>query len=212
MISRITLTKDQKTSIALISSLTLAAVGAFVWLIRNDLPADNPERLVNTFVDIVSEGALKSEGVNWRVTRSLALAGLPKNATEQDVYRAYGVVLNALNDRHTTHLPRDLFSQLIAAPVDKDVSRAFVAAAAELGGIARIEMRGYVSANPKSVVTDGLYALAAVEKVLTPQTCGIIVDLSANTGGNMYPIFGGTHATAWSWNTDAARRSAWQRV
>lgn len=189
MISRITLTKEQKTSIALISALTVAAVGAFVWLIRNDLPANNPERLVNTFVDLVSEGALKSEGVDWPATRRAALAELPENPTEQDVYRAYRTVLYALNDRHTIHLPREFFSRLSAAEVDKDVSAQFVTTSVEPGAIARVEVRSYVSLNPARVVADGLSALATVEKVLTPETCGIIVDLSANPGGNMYPMF-----------------------
>jgi carboxyl-terminal processing protease len=181
--------KKHRTSIALIGALTALAVGAFAWLIRNDLPADNPEQLVNTFVDVVSEGALKSDGVDWQAARRAALAELPKKPREQDVYRAYRTVLYALGDNHTVHIQRAYFAQLSAAKPDNSASTEFVKTSVEPGGITRIDVREYASVNPKRFVADGLNALAMVEAALPPSTCGIIVDLSANTGGNMYPMF-----------------------
>jgi carboxyl-terminal processing protease len=181
--------KKHRTSIALIGALTALAVGAFAWLIRNDLPADNPEQLVNTFVDVVSEGALKSDGVDWQAARRAALAELPKKPREQDVYRAYRTVLYALGDNHTVHIQRAYFAQLSAAKPDNSASTEFVKTSVEPGGITRIDVREYTSVNPKRFVADGLSALAMVEAALPPSTCGIIVDLSANTGGNMYPMF-----------------------
>jgi carboxyl-terminal processing protease len=189
MIGRITLSRETKTSIALIGALLGAVVGAFVWLIRNDLPVDDSEQLVNTFVDHVQSGALKSDEVDWQATRHAAIAALPKNATEQDVYRAYRSVLNALGDTHTIHIPREHFARLSAAKPNNSASTEFVKTSVEPGGIARIDVREYTSVNPKRFVADGLNALAMVEAALPPSTCGIIVDLSANTGGNMYPMF-----------------------
>jgi carboxyl-terminal processing protease len=189
MSSHFVIDKKHRTSIALIGALTALAVGAFAWLIRNDLPTDNPEQLVNTFVDVVSEGALKSDGVDWQAARRAALAELPKKAREQDVYRAYRTVLYALGDNHTVHIQRAHFAQLSAAKPDNSASTEFVKTSVEPGGITRIDVREYTSVNPKRFVADGLNALAMVEAALPPSTCGIIVDLSANTGGNMYPMF-----------------------
>ncbi|TAG81080.1 MAG: hypothetical protein EAZ21_06880 [Betaproteobacteria bacterium] len=187
--SNFVIAKEHRTSIAVIGALTALAVGAFVWLIRNDMPVANPERLVNTFVDHVQEGALNSDGVNWTATRRAALAELPKNPTEQDVYRAYRTVLHALGDNHTHHVPREHFARLGAPARNNGNSPQFVTTSIEPGGIARIEVRGYMSVNPNRVITDGFEALAMIEKALQPSTCGIIVDLSANAGGNMYPMF-----------------------
>jgi carboxyl-terminal processing protease len=181
--------KPTRTTVALIAVYTAFALGAFWWLIRNDKPAKDPVSLVNQFVDIVQEGALQSERVDWPKTRVEALATLPRIPTEQDVYRAYRSVLYALKDPHTFHISRSDFERVNAPKSESAVATEFTELSEIATGIVQIKVRSYVSVNPEKFASDGLGALAEIEKRLPAVTCGVLIDLSENTGGNMFAMF-----------------------
>ncbi len=148
---------------------------------------DNPRALVEDFINIVRDRALRADRVDWRATRDRVLGELHENPTPHDVYRAYRQVLYALNDPHTSHIPRDVYQRLMM-PSSSPASDDFVAVTRESETVIRIAVTGYESTNTQRSVADGLAALDRVERELAHAKCGVVVDLSQNMGGNMYPM------------------------
>ena len=146
------------------------------------------QALVSDFIEIARVRALLANSVDWRATRDRVLADLPEPADERDVYRAYRQVIHALNDPHTQHFPRQFYAQLTTPAPSAAAPTDFVTTSRESGSIIRIAAKGYSSGNPKRYMADGLAALTLVERELAHATCGAVVDLSQNTGGNMYPM------------------------
>jgi carboxyl-terminal processing protease len=183
------LLRKHVTTLVLIALYTALTVGAFCWLIRNDRAVDDPVVLVEQFIEVVKQDALQADRVDWIATRTSALSELPKPARDSDAYRAYKTVLYALGDKHTVHLPREVFQKLGEAKPAGALSIKFTTVRKLDDGIVQMSVRAYESINSERSVEDGLAALAEVEAALPRATCGLVVDLSENTGGNMFPMF-----------------------
>jgi hypothetical protein len=156
--------------------------------IDTSLAAMTPELYVDAAIDIAETQSLVRDDVDWPTLRGEALAAIAGD----DPSPAIDVVLQALEDAGDTHSYRwdaaqfDTFVATDAADVPQWQLPTGIAVSDEIGYINLPPIQG-----DRSVYE--LYATAgnaAIGTVETPETCGWIIDLRANYGGNDDPMIG----------------------
>lgn len=157
-----------------------------VYAILSNRPT--PSSYLEYALDLMEQNSVRKDQVNWDNLRANAFK-LAEGAVEiSDTYPAISVALTALGDHHSFFLTPDEVNQMQAfttkdfpAPQGKILDK-------KLG---YIFFAGFASSNPDEInkLADTLQQI--IRTLDAEQPCGWIVDLRANTGGNMWPMLAG---------------------
>lgn len=146
---------------------------------------------LDSAITLAKARAYWSDTVTWSVVGSQVQALARGAITTADTHDAIRYLLSRLGDHHSFFLPPVAVSP--TPPSGGPVPGAFTAVDVRtLGdGIARVTMPRYTqtdSVTARQYVTQLHASLAAVRSATT---CGWVLDLRNNSGGNMWPMLGG---------------------
>lgn len=179
-------------TLAVLAGLLLLIVAGGLWAVHSYGPrfgvyltAPSPERYAEIALDIMDSGYY-AHGVEWDAARTRVESLAADAASYEELHGPLASALEVAGGDHS-------FFQT-PAEVERDAADStsgFTApAVTTAGGITTVTVPalGSVSAELQEE-----YALAAAEGIAAagPETCGWIIDVRGNTGGNMYPMLSG---------------------
>lgn len=174
-------------------------------------PADDATRaaVLEQVIGLARQYGLQAQRVDWPAVAARAQAQLAARPDEAGLALAVRGVLAALGDRHSTYRPAASAPSATGtpaparapggAPAGATPPRAPVAPIAEAGhspaGWPWLAVNGWATpAGPAAVPAMQAAAAevrGALAGLLTTPQCGLVLDLGANPGGNMWPMLGG---------------------
>jgi hypothetical protein len=183
-------------------------------------PSAAAVRYVDAALAIVREHALYSKQVDWARVRSAALAHARGATAPSDTYGALRFALRELGDQHSYLLAPSSAAALLREPVSNArTGRAAVEPRAQIvGGRFRyLSVPGFAGGTPgdQARFAEGLQS--RIGELDKSGSCGWILDLRANSGGNLWPMLAGIGPLLGEGNLgasvypDGERRSFWYR-
>jgi len=149
---------------------------------------------VDLTLELAQERALNADRADWPAVRARAAELVRAQPGEAGRAAAIGYVLASLRDGHSFYLSSErLAASLGGARDDADgKERAPIAQAqAPLAGFARLSLNGWVGDGEAAVAQAARQVRQTLIESMGEGRCGLILDLSANGGGNMWPMMGG---------------------
>jgi hypothetical protein len=183
-------------------------------------PATAAARYLDDALTLLEHNSINTGRIDWRALR----AGVARQAggadTPAGVYSALRYAIYELGDRHSYLLAPHAQAALDLAPVSNArTGRARVAPLAERvdGTYGYLAVPGFAGGAPQAQVQFAEELQASIRNVDMPATCGWILDLRFNSGGNLWPMLAGVgpllgdgEAGA-SVYPDGQRKSFWYR-
>ncbi|MBN1237635.1 MAG: hypothetical protein JXB36_03990 [Gammaproteobacteria bacterium] len=160
------------------------------------LPAPSPAaaRYVERALDIIERNSVRRSAIDWPDLRAAVLRQARGASTASDTYLALRYALGSLGDHHSYLMTPDRAAALADAPV----SNARTGRPAEpprgrlLGGdIAYLRVPGFAGGAFSKQVEFAEQVQDHIARLDVERSCGWIVDLRGNTGGNVWPMLAG---------------------
>lgn len=153
-------------------------------------PSSTADPVVAQAIALARDNALKADTVDWATVEREAHAFASAEPGEAGRTAAIRSVLKALGDGHSSYRPpQALLSADPPKPTPEKARRPIAESAtgARFGHLIVNAWTGPSEAVPAATgaVRDALVRSLAVDR------CGLIVDVSSNQGGNMWPMMGG---------------------
>lgn len=156
------------------------------------------DAVLDHVIQLARTQGLNGDQPDWPAVEREAYARLTATPGEAGRTAAIRFVLASLKDRHSTYRPPSptppLANPVTAAPQHAPVQSAdnppIAEALAEAGGIGRLKINGW-SGEPMAVPMQARVVRAALNEVLASSQCGVVIDVTTNMGGNMWPMMGG---------------------
>jgi len=151
------------------------------------------QEVLDAAISITKKNALRRNGVPWEVVepkvRALA-AGAEKST---DVYPAIRYLLTQLGDHHSFLVLPAQTSQFQTGGAQNPIPE--VRALPE--GVGYISVPGYSGAERGAMRTYATRMYEALGGTIASVSCGWVVDLRPDTGGNMWPMLAGLKPFFW---------------
>lgn len=146
--------------------------------------ADSPQKLLDAAIDVVRRNSVWRDTISWTPAiaevRELAAGAL----RDEDVYPALSYLARRLGDNHSGFFPPVASSGIRSGGATNPIPDVRMVD----NNIGYIRMEGY-SGIERTAMTGYATAVHSRLSATKPQvTCGWIVDLRGNTGGNMNPM------------------------
>jgi hypothetical protein len=146
--------------------------------------ADSPRKLLNAAIDVVQRNSVWRDTVSWKQllpeVRELA-AGAQR---DDEVYAAIAYLVRRMGDNHSSFIPPVASSAMRAAGAANPLPDVKIVET----DVGYVRMEGYSGIERTALAR---YANAVHSRLLAVRPaarCGWIIDLRANTGGNMNPM------------------------
>lgn len=173
--------------------LTLAGLlawGGFVEYRELTEPAPvNPAEVVDEAVAQLQQRALNAAKVDWPEARRIAVEAA-STGRRRDLDMALDRLVRRLDDGHSFYLPARAAGPMLA-PLDRAESLPLGRLLAPVRGVPRLAVEGFTSLDP----AQGRAAAAALRVLALglrrDAACGLLLDLTRNHGGIMYPMLQG---------------------
>lgn len=148
---------------------------------------------VDRVIALAKDTALNSERVDWPVVERDAAALFRATPGQEGRTAAIRRVLMSLDDGHSFYMPprMDPAGAGSSAAGSQQRVRAPIASSDTVAGrFGRLTINAWVGA-PQAVIGAAQLVRQELVKALGAESCGLIVDVSSNGGGNMWPMMGG---------------------
>jgi carboxyl-terminal processing protease len=154
-------------------------------------------------LDIMQQHSVNRKKINWTTLRQQTFARAAGAKTPADTYSAIRHALTELGDHHSFLLEPQKANQLLTGPLTSDQEPHGQRLA---HGIGYLELPHF-KASQQAAKLYVMLAQNAIRTVDQVRTCGWIVDLRTNVGGNVWPMLAGVgpilgEGVAW-WSVDA---------
>lgn len=155
------------------------------------VPAADAVQMLDAAIALVREHAYHVDRIDWPQTEPRLRAMVRAGAPAADAYPAIRALIDALGDGHSVLMPAP------KPPMHGGSSRADSSAPAAAlptlvlvlsGEIGFVAMPGFTSADPAVQQAFVAGIGNAIAEAATQTRCGWVVDLRADTGGNMWPM------------------------
>lgn len=151
-----------------------------------------PSAAARTYLDaalaLIEREAYFSPRVDWPRLRAEVDSLAAGAVTPGDTHVAIAYALEALGDGHSHFVSPQLGRELASAGEDEPAPGV---EARSLGSVGYLRVPGFRSTNPARGADFADTLRGHLERQAAAGTCGWIIDLRANTGGNMYPMIQG---------------------
>ena len=157
--------------------------------------------VLDRVLQLAQERALNASRVDWIDTRKVARQMLQRDDTDAGLRASVRYALKQLGDRHSLYLPprpeAAPGAQQSRPPLPSQTQGTLMSVpppapiAVPTRGPANTPMLVLNAWSGRAVPAAATQARAALNDLLTQPTCGFILDLSNNQGGNMWPMVGG---------------------
>ncbi len=167
--------------------LPLFAIALTAFQQTAQLPTATPQQMLDSALTIVRKNSLWRDTVNWSVLEPAFRSMASSAQKAEDTYPAIKFLLQRLGDHHSFHMtPRATQSFTTGGaqnprPVVRTVDT----------GIGYISVPAYSGAERSALQSYAKDVHAALETTAPLATCGWVVDLRTNGGGNMWPMLNG---------------------
>lgn len=149
---------------------------------------------VDLTLELAQERALNADRPDWPAVRARAADLVRAEPGEAGRAAAIRYVLASLGDGHSFYLSAGQLAASLGGARDEadGKERAPIAQAlAPSNGFARLSLNGWVGDGEAAVEQAARQVRQALIESLGEGRCGLILDLSGNGGGNMWPMMGG---------------------
>jgi carboxyl-terminal processing protease len=186
--------------------------------VEGPAPSATAMRYVEAALDIVQRHSLNPGAADWATLRRATLEHARGAVSTADTYPALRFALRELGDRHSYLLAPGPAAALLVAPVSNArTGRAAVEPIAQTraGRFAYLSVPGFAGGTPSDQARFAADLQARIASLDTSDTCGWILDLRRNTGGNLWPMLAGAGPLlgdgelAASVYPDGSRRAIW---
>lgn len=151
----------------------------------------NREAIVDEAIALMQAHALGAHNVaDWDALRKESLVIASKKGNELDLDDALGYLTGQLQDGHSFYLSRSQ-SEAFDTPPSSWWSTPIASPLTEVAAVPVLRVNGFISMDPAESKTASELLRAQVDTAVAMDSCGVIVDLSENGGGNMYPMLMG---------------------
>lgn len=157
------------------------------------------DAVLDQVIGLARHDALNADAVDWPVVQQEAQALLGSTPGEAGRTAAIRHVLAALRDHHSSYRPplgdragtTDAAGATHGASGGRATPRIPIAVAeTPVGGFGRLSINPWTG-NGAEVAGATHVVREALDAALHANRCGLIIDVSANHGGNMWPMMGG---------------------
>lgn len=156
----------------------------------DDLPP--PSAAARKYLDhalaLVEQNAYFSDRVDWASMRKEAHAMAAGAKTPSETHEAIGRVLVSLGDGHSHFVSPARSKQLASSQPDPSATGV---SATQVGRVGVVRVPSFPGTNPELGEAFANTLRGHLETQAAAGACGWIIDLRANTGGNMYPMIQG---------------------
>jgi hypothetical protein len=186
--------------------------------VAGSAPSAAAVRYLDAALDLAQRHSLNRTAVDWAQLRRATLEQARGAVVAADTYPALRYALRELGDRHSYLLAPGPAAALLAAPVSNArTGRAAVEPDAQVLAerFAYLAVPGFAGGTPAAQVGFAEVLQADIASLDASSTCGWILDLRRNTGGNLWPMFAGLGPLlgdgelAASVYPDGSRRGIW---
>lgn len=139
-------------------------------------------------IALIADNAYYADRVDWPALKPELEQRAAGAAEPAGTYPAIERALAALGDRHSQFLPSSRVEELMAPP-DKDWDTGI--SARMLGRVGYVRVPGFAFGNSARGEQFSRTLRGHLDSQSGAGACGWIIDLRANTGGNMYPMIQG---------------------
>ena len=183
-------------------------------------PSAAAVRYLDAALGVMELHSLNRTAVDWAALRRVTLEQARGAVTEADAYPALRYALRELGDRHSYLLAPGPAAALLAAPVSNArTGRAAVEPVAQIVSerFAYLAVPGFAGGTPLDQAQFADALQSGIRALDLSTTCGWILDLRLNTGGNLWPMLAGLGPLlgegelAASVYPDESRRAIWYR-
>jgi C-terminal processing protease CtpA/Prc len=150
-------------------------------------PPVTPAQVLDAAISITKKNALRRNDVAWVVVEPALRAMAAGAETSADVYPAIRYLLEQLGDHHSFLLPPAQTTQFQTGGAQNPIPE--VRALAE--GVGYIKVPGYTGADTAAGRAYTTRVHEALVGTFASVSCGWVVDLRPDTGGNMWPMLAG---------------------
>lgn len=157
-------------------------------------PAAAAARYLDRALDIMQQHSIRRESIDWTHFRASVVDQARGATSAADAYPAVRFALGSLGDHHSYLMTPDRAVALEAAPVaNARTGRVAVPPRGETleDEMAYVWIPGFAGGSPAKQVEFAERLQETIRQLDRPQTCGWIVDLRGNTGGNVWPMLAG---------------------
>jgi peptidase S41-like protein len=143
---------------------------------------------------ILEESSINRARIDWRALRAATAEYARGASTAADAHLALRYAIYALGDRHSYLQTPETAAQLRLAPVSNArTGRGPIEPRAELvdGRLGYVAVPSVAGGSPQSQVQFATRVQQLIKELDSPGTCGWILDLRRNTGGNLWPMLAG---------------------
>jgi len=154
---------------------------------RAQAPAPTPQAVLDAAITLIKEQALRRDAIAWDVVEPRVRAMAADAEKTSDVYPAIRYLIDQLGDQHSRlTVPAQTAAFLSGGAQNPEVE---TRALSEAVGYVRVP--GYTGADASAMWMYTTRTHRALESIARSATCGWVVDLRQNTGGNMWPMLAG---------------------
>jgi carboxyl-terminal processing protease len=178
---------SKKLMIGILIALVLLVAWATLLSIKANPIVHDANARIGEMIDIVQTHALTTSDVDWPATRRHALVIAAQTGRVESLHESYRYVLRQLKDRHSSLLTPEEYKSLLE-PREIASKGGFISVDMSIEGVPAINLSSYVALDEKKIATDAMDAATQFDAALQKSTCGIIIDLTENSGGNMWPM------------------------
>jgi C-terminal processing protease CtpA/Prc len=142
------------------------------------------QKVLDAAISIVKTNALRASSVAWPVVEPEIRAYAAGAEQSSDVYPAIRLLLSKLGDRHSSLMTPSATSRFSAGGSENQPADV----RSLNGDVGYINVPAYAGGDQAAARAYAARVHDGLAKTSASATCGWIVDLRANTGGNMWPM------------------------
>jgi carboxyl-terminal processing protease len=146
-----------------------------------------PAQVVDAAISITKTNALRRNDVSWDIVEPAVRAMAAGAGTSADVYPAIRYLLEQLGDHHSYLLPPAQATEFQTGGAQNPIPEI----RALQDGVGYISMPGYSGADRAAARAYATRMHEGLDSTRASVSCGWVVDLRQNTGGNMWPMLAG---------------------
>lgn len=150
---------------------------------------DRQAIVINT-IELLRANSIVGNQVNWDVLQSEAIEIAERTGNEVDLDNSIAHITALLQDGHSAYFSRAQ-SESFNTAVQESFTSSITSEVSEVDGVPQVSVNGFRSMDSKLAEVAAGKLRGQVDKAIAATKCGVIVDLTKNSGGNMYPMLSG---------------------
>ncbi len=172
----------------------VALAGIWYFFIRDDPVVDQPIAAVREASEILRRNALATSSVDWpsATTRAEAMASSTGRRSALD--SSLHALVAELKDSHSHYIGPEYAKAMEAAPQSKESLQNLFDIREGAGNVLIVQIHAFASINVEATAQAAAQLNGGLKEARASFSCGLVVDLADNRGGNMWPMLNGLYS------------------